>query len=509
MRRVTLPVRRPTAPPVGEAADAAPAMRPLAADVAGYGFGLAIQRAFGILVPLVYVSILTRGDYGALDAVLSIAPLLALVVFLGVDVALPRLYFERRDERWRRRLVATAFYVVGMSTLAMIGMCAVFSRPLALLLYDDPAYVPLFRLVLLSLPFSLMHGFQMTVLRIKRRIAIFNVLATTNLLVAAGVSIYAVTVWRMGAAGVLCGIVAAYAVTAVAGAVLNRTDLWHAPLGGEFRGLLAIGLPMVAAGAGQWSLQFIDRLFLVRFVSREELALYAVANGIAAVAALFITAFQNAWVPFAFSALGHRDASRLYARTLTLFVAVGGLVVVATAIFADEMLFLIRFATGKNYDAAAACVGPLAVGSLFSGVYLVVQTGAHVVKRTAVIALTTALAAVVNVVLDLHLIPTRGILGAAVATAIGHLTATVGLYVFAQRLAYIPYDVTKVVVTLAATVAAIALARLASSSGFGTGALLDMAICGSFALLVATVVARDEVRRLIETVRRALPPTRS
>ena len=145
-------------------------------------------------------------------------------------------------------------------------------------------------------------------------------------------------------------------------------------------------------------------------------------------------------------------------------------------------------------------------GILFFSLYVVVQTGAHIVKNTRVIALTTILAAAVNVGLNVILIPALGILGASYATALSYLVAFVALYVLAQRLSHVPYEIGKVLVTQVAAVGLVALGPVVSSGRLWPDVPLKLALLVAYTavLLVARVVTRDELRLLAGELARRL-----
>jgi O-antigen/teichoic acid export membrane protein len=88
------------------------------------------------------------------------------------------------------------------------------------------------------------------------------------------------------------------------------------------------------------------------------------------------------------------------------------------------------------------------MGLLFGAMYYVVQTGAFIARRTGVIAVTMGIAATANILFNIILIPRWGILGAAYATALGDLIALVVLYALAQRIARIPYQPVKLILSV-------------------------------------------------------------
>lgn len=430
-------------------------MRNLVYEVVGYGLGAAVNRALGIVVACIYPILLSRDEYGRLDVVFSVTSLLTILFFLGLDAALARFYYEHEDKAERKRLVSTVFCTVMGFTVAAVALLLVFSRPLALWLYGDSRYILYLRLALAAMPFTMANGVQLVVLRLERRVRAFNLIMIANLVTASVIGIGSILLFKIGAAGMLAGFIAGNLATAVAGMLLNRRQIFALPAPAGLGALMGIGLPLVLSGTAFWLIGYVNRPILVHRVPADDLGLYAIASGGVGMMSLLMGAFRNAWQPFAFSIMGREGSQSVYGRTLTLFTAVAATIAVCGTLFAPEALLVINAYTHKNWSGAAVAVGPLAMGTLFSAMFYVVQIGVYITRRTSVIALAMGLAVMVNLALNFVLIPRFGITGAALATALGHLSAFTTLSTLAQRLMPIPYQwgkLTAIVLSAAAIV---------------------------------------------------------
>jgi O-antigen/teichoic acid export membrane protein len=321
--------------------------------------------------------------------------------------------------------------------------------------------------MLIAMPFTMASSISLVVLRLQRRIRAFNILMAANLVIAAFFGVSSILMFNIAAAGVLIGFISGNAAAAIAGIWIIRADIASPMLRSELKKLLDVGFPLVLSGSAMWLIGFVNRPILVRHISADDIGLYAIATGAVGMFALLVAAFRNAWQPFAFSIMGHEEYPSIYAQALTLFTALGAIAAVGLALFAPQVLLLINLYTHKNWSGAAPAVGPLALGTILSAMYSVIQTGAFIARRTGVIVITVVIAALVNALLNLLLIPDWGMLGAALATALGHLTSLIIGYYFAQRLAPIPYHVGRLVITIA-----VATIAVAAGSGIQSGDVL-------------------------------------
>jgi len=454
------------APDRAEPGAAAEAQQPLPAQsslqglvnqVAGYGVGTVVNRTIGIVVACIYPILLSKDEYGRLDVIFSLTMLLGVLFAIGLDTALARFYYEQQEIQRRRQLVSTVFFVVMAITAAAVGILLLVSKPLALWLYGDLRYVPYFRLALVGMPFLMINSMQLLVLRLERRIRVFNVISAANLVTAAVIGISTILIFHIGAAGVFVGYIAGNVVTGIVAMWINRHEMAFLPMRGEVKKLLNVGLPLTFSGTALWLIGYVNRPILAHRVSADDVGLYAIASGAVGMIAMMLGAFRNAWQPFAFAIMGRRGSEIIYGHALTLFTSVAATVAVCAGLFASHGLLIINAYTHKNWSGAAVVVGPLAMATVFSGMYLMVQTGIYIAGRTSAIALTMGIGAAANLLFNFLLIPRLGILGAACATSLGHLTALIAIYTLAQRLVPIPYQPGKLAIAIVSAVAVIGL----------------------------------------------------
>jgi O-antigen/teichoic acid export membrane protein len=213
----------------------------------------------------------------------------------------------------------------------------------------------------------------------------------------------------------------------------------------ELRRMLNYGLPLIPTALAVWALTFIDRLLLEHFGSLSQVGEYAMANRLASIVLLVVTAFGVAFSPFALD-LRTRDPDRervVRAQALTAPVTALALIGAALSAFAREVLALLAPA----FEGAADTVGLLCLGTLRYGVASVVMLEISIARRTYVFAVYSVIGALVNVVLNVALIPSIGTVAAGVATVAAFLILAVGYWWHAQRIAWTAYEM-RLVLTL-------------------------------------------------------------
>ena len=87
------------------------------------------------------------------------------------------------------------------------------------------------------------------------------------------------------------------------------------------------GLPTMPAELSLYSLNFIDRVLVVRLVGLADAGLYSLSVKFAQAVNVLVKGFQLAWPPLAYSIRDDDEARRAYAVIVTWFVSVTTFVV--------------------------------------------------------------------------------------------------------------------------------------------------------------------------------------
>jgi O-antigen/teichoic acid export membrane protein len=212
--------------------------------------------------------------------------------------------------------------------------------------------------------------------------------------------------------------------------------------------MLAYGLPLIPSALSAWALALVDRIILSRLGSLSEVGEYAVANRLALLLLIGMTAFLFALSPFLLATYSKAPEQEKAARgrTLTYLTFILALAGLALTLFAKEIIEVLA----PKFDDAYLAVGPLALGTAFYGISTVLTTGLAIVRKTVHLAGLAVGAALLNIVLNFALIPPFGIVGAGVATAAGYGALALSYYWLSQRLYPTPYEPRKVATMLGA-----------------------------------------------------------
>jgi O-antigen/teichoic acid export membrane protein len=412
------------------------ALKRLTGESVIYGIGQVGGRAVQILLVPVLTRALTPGAYGVSELVIAYLQTALLVLVLGMDSALARFFYQEPDRPARIRMVSTSLAFRLATGIGAAILLAALAGPLAGQLMGSAVYRKYLLIGAAIMPFTLVILLANDVLRITFQPIKFVALNITWSATVAGLSLWLVLGRGLGVAGVLYGKLGGDALCALLGLVLIRHNLGPRLSRGVLSRMLRFGLPLVPASFAYGALASIDRFFLQRTRTLEEVAVYSVAIKFFAVVTMGVSAFQLAYLPFAYARAQAPDATRLYARVLALYAGAASLGALLISLFAPELIALL---VPPAYAAAALPAAWLAFAAVAQGGYQVVGLGINLALRTPLVAWIAAGTSVAAVAANLALTPRFGPPGAAAATWIAHATAVALTYTIAQRVYPAPY----------------------------------------------------------------------
>lgn len=396
------------------------------------------------LVSLVLAPLLTHNltptDYGILTILNLCISLGAGISQLGLPSAFFRAYgydYDSSDDR--RDIIATTTALLCGVSLPMVLGVAMLSSYFAQLLFDRPLLSDLITMVgiVILLQNLTVPGFAW--LRAENRAFSYSLLSIGNLLITLLGNIILVIVLHLGIAGSLmatgCGYISVVVymlpMTLLRAGIKIRVDI--------ARNLLSFGLPLVLNFVSYWILQLSDRYLLSIFTSLKQTAIYAVAYTIgSALNVIVMGPFTLAWPITMFTIAKREDRTQIFKHifrwfSLFLLFAAFGLSLLGTV--------LLNWLFPLPYHTSAHIIPVVAESIVFYGIYHVFMVGANIKRKTWLAAVFTTIAAIMNVSLNLVLIPHYGLMGAALSTLTAYMILVVITYIINQRIYFIPFEI--------------------------------------------------------------------
>lgn len=400
-----------------------------------YGLASVFSKGLAIFLLPLYTRVLSPGDYGAYDLLITLGALANLVVALEIAQGLARYWADAPEPAERKRLASTSlwFSVLMYGLFLLIGLLA--APQLNVLVLGDARYLDAFRL---GVGFIAVNGIYYLLLNQFRWELRSKAYALVSVAYALFTLLFALVfcLWLdFGLVGVmLAQLMAALLSGLLCLWLLRRTFGWLFDVG-QLHAMLRFSIPLVPAGLAVFISLYINRFALNHFGSLEDVGHFGIGSRIAGLAALLILGIQAALTPLVYQHYRDPQTPGQIARLFSWFMAVALAGCLFLALFARELLML--FAT-PEFMAGAALVGVLAPSLLLSQMYIFAP-GIAIAKKTHWQLWVTLLSAVASVAGNWLLVPLWGVWGAALATLLASTLFFFCWLSLSQRLYRIPY----------------------------------------------------------------------
>lgn len=367
-----------------------------------------------LLLPL-YTACLSTAEYSTADIITQSANLLMPLMALGICDAVFRFTLDRDIDR--TQVLTTGLYVIlaGLTVFALLF-------PLLNLIDYFEGYM---WLIILYAFLANVHSLLAQYVRARGMTAFFAIQGIIATAATIGLNILFLVVLDIGLIGyVLSVVIADGAVSLIIIAVIrDEFSLSFRRFNKSIASqMLKFSLPLIPTTVFWWVTNVSDRYMVKGFIGDDVNGLYAAAFKIPTMLILLSGIFIEAWQ---FSAVTERDTESRKSHEVffgTVFDSFQGMLYISAAgLIAFSKLFAIVL-FDDSYYAAWQYMPLLIVATVFSSLVTFMGSVYLVDKKSVHSFVTSMIGAVVNVALNLTLIPTPlGANGAALATFICYL----------------------------------------------------------------------------------------
>lgn len=396
--------------------------------------GLVLEVVIAFLAQWLAARYLPVSGFGGLVTGTAILNIGAVVGCLGLNEGLTR-YLPRWDEDRRRQLVQSVYAITAVVSVVLGISVALGADYISTAVFGDPSIATSIRIFGAFIPASAFARVALGGIRGQKNsrynVYVKNLLQpmTRFLLVIAAV------LFGLTEAGYAYAYTIPYVVAAIAGAyLLYKTlpqvlqDVTLRP--GFLREVLSYSVPFVLSGAVGFIYRSADIFLILYFLDSGAVGAYGVAYAAARLILLFSTVFNYIGTPIASELeadLGELAMLRVHYSIVRWMVIISVPALVPLALFPTEFISIIY---RPQYAAGGPALAVLAIGFAIHNIGSTQGSLLRALGRSRQIAVNAGAAAIINVVLNLLLIPgfeplnvpKLGILGAAIATVASYVT---------------------------------------------------------------------------------------
>ncbi len=448
--------------------------------------GLAVKAVSLVLMPL-YTTALTAGEYGTAELLNSAIEIVLPLLSAGVVEALYR--FSIDDDVPKDELFANSLLVLGGGGLCTGVLCALGSV-LWNMEHAGSFFVLFCSVCLFKATTQLARGLG----HVRRFVAygLINALAMV-------VSTYLLLVRaRLGVEGYLWSFAIGYLMGGLAAFLGSAEYRLLAPFRLDralLRRMLVYSLPLVPNLLSWWLVSVSGRYVVLWGSGVVAAGLFTAASKMPALVNIVASVFQQAWQYSTAREIDSPDRGAFFGVVMRGYslatLTVAGLVIALNRPISRVMLQS-EFAEGWRYVPLLMLVASFGVISIFF------ESFYQALKNSGVLMASTALGAVVNVILGVALVPFMGPWGAGLAGAVAYMLVLVVRARDLRRRINLPIDRLRLGYQLAL------LISITACMSFDRGSWLTAVVWACLGLLATSdiTVLTNSARAVMESLRR-------
>ncbi|WP_121610654.1 lipopolysaccharide biosynthesis protein [Mesobacillus foraminis] len=358
-----------------------------------------------------YTTILSTKEYGQIDLFTTTLSLLLPLITLNL---IESVFRYSMDKQYNKKSVFTSIVV----TCGLLFMLTLFTYQLLgkEIFGGDYGYL-FFCLLFLFILQSLFKQF----VRALQKLRIYMYSDLVNTIIFVSLNFYLLGKLNLGVNGYLISMIVAYTVDCILLFVGARLYKYLAI--GEFkpfllRELIRYSTPLIPNALMWWVINISDRYIITYYMGYESNGVYSVATKFPSIIYMLYTVFNRGWQISAIEENDSESKSEFYSKIFTL---VSQCLIIGSSIYILFNKFIIGLLVANEFAIAWEFTPLLVIGVVFSALSSFVGICYTTSKKTKGAFISSSIAAITNIILNLLLIPYMGIQGACLATAISFL----------------------------------------------------------------------------------------
>lgn len=385
------------------------------------------------LVPL-YSHLLPTTDTGLIGLMDTTEQFLIAFLILGQGQAFVWQFKQEPDPEALTRLFSTSmWFMVFISTMG-IGALVLFSEQTAPLILNTahPLQGLAFAWMMVSLFLRNLQSLSVNYLRADRKALSLETANFIGTALFVGLNFVLLYWFKTGVSAILATrLLLLLPVLVVAGWFARPYLRFQLDLG-VLRKMLRYGLPITLAAMAYPILNFADRYMITALIdpSGNLNGIYEISYKFGMIPSMILVGpFLQAWQPALYDKADDASRNEVYRRMLLYVTFAGATLWLGLSVMRTELLHV--FSTPAYYS-GSAIIPWVAASNVFYGLGWIVVAGLAVQSKTVFMGVWTALAALINILLNLWWLPIWGMMGAAYATTVAFILIFIGFAVYSK-----------------------------------------------------------------------------
>ena len=401
-----------------------------------YLIGNILPQVAGFVLLPIYTSYLDPEQYGILNSMTVLSSVVGIVLTLGIDRGIYRLYYDYKNDE---RKIYLGTIIIGLTFLSVLFFIIALLLPQLLSsIYKSIPFYPYYLLMLLLTLFSKVITVPSIYLTVSEQAGKFVLLNLFAFFLTAFFNLLYIIHFNEGAIGMLKGTLITNLIMVPAFYLYTYKAISFKFKVSYFLESVKFSLPLLPGLLFAWILNLSDRIFLERYLSMNEVGIYSFGYKIAGLVTIIAGGLFAAYNPHFYKLANEggievKSKIEKYNNTVIFLILA---ICFFIAFFSKE---LIELFISSKYSAAIGLIPILTIAFFFSQISGFLNLMMYQDKKTKLIMYITFVSAFINIISNIVLIPLLGMMGSVMATFISFVSLFIIQYWYAKKCFFIPF----------------------------------------------------------------------
>lgn len=379
----------------------------------GYTLANILNASIPFLLFPILTSYLDLESFGILSNFNSLVSVLVPLVGINVTAIISKQYFNKDIDL--KSYISSCVKTIGLNFIILSLLVFLVADTITNITSIPQKYI-------VVVPFYAFLNnvieILLTIIRMKDKPVLFGLFRMFRTSIELGLTLLLIIFYDYSWEAQLIGMLTAGSV----GAIISFYALYKYEVFGMFtkfnkkyvKNYLNFGIPLIPHALSGTIILYSDKIVITNMIGIEENGLYSAAFQIGMIIALFQNSFNQAWVPWFYKQLSESFNKIKIVKITYIYCAILLGLVFVLWLFTPFIFSLLN----TNYKGGMPFVFWIGLGFAFNGMYKMMVNYLFYLELTKQIAYTTFSIALCNVVLNIVLINSMGLIGAAIASTI-------------------------------------------------------------------------------------------
>jgi len=399
-------------------------------NISFYTIGAIIPKVIGFFLLPIFTRYLSPTEYGIINYTQSIIVFLFAFTVLSLNKYLLRCIFDYEKEEDKKKLIGNVFVFITIINFIMFGVELILFPKIILAFNIKVKFHPYFLLALINNFLNVFSVIPLIIYRYKGQAINFVVVNVTKSFFQVIFSLILVIHFNMGVLGKYYGsLIANIIFLVIYILIIYRNAIINLNLPQIKKGIV-FSLPLIPATFLHIIINVTDRIILERHVPLAALGIYSVSYTLGTILQILAYSSYLAYEPIVFSKIGKVNFSKTIIKIRKYYLFVIFSLSFLYILFSKEILYMMassKFSSGyKVIPIIIFATIFLSENYLFSAILIGI-------KKTKISLIINLIGAVINVIVNLLLIPIMGVYGAAISTLTSYLVMFCLFYFYLNK----------------------------------------------------------------------------